>query len=107
MSGRSPAICAGVLPLDPLIGLAETTQVAGYNIFRGSGSSLVGSEQRDILIGTEAAEEIYGLGGDDVIIAGRNNTNPVDTIDDADTFAGDTLVGGFGSDVLFSWFGNN
>ncbi len=79
-----------VLPLDPLVGLSEP-EVAGYRIIRGHGGSIVGSASNDIIIGSDYAQRIDGLGGDDVIIAGAGD---------------DTIVGGDGSDLIFAFFAN-
>jgi hypothetical protein len=95
-----------VLPLDPLIGLDES-EVEGYRVVRGDGSSVVGGSGKDILIGTAAGESFLGMDGDDIILGGRNERPAVTTIDDPDAFAGDTIDGGGGADLIFSWFGNN
>lgn len=106
--GQREADAVNVLPLDPLIGLNEL-KVHGYEIIRNTtGSvSLEGTSGKDILIGTEAHEIINGNGEDDIILAGRNTTQVVDAADDPDATKGDQIDGGAGSDLIFSWFGNN
>ncbi|HRK32740.1 MAG TPA: hypothetical protein PLD59_16890, partial [Tepidisphaeraceae bacterium] len=96
-----------ILALDPIVGIGQDVEIEGFNIVRGGGSTIAGTVDRDILIGTTGAEEMDGLEGDDILITGPNIHTDIDTIDDTDAFAGDTLMGGRGADLIFAWSGNN
>ena len=67
------------------------------------GQVINGTNTRDMLVGGEAGETIYGLGGNDTLI-GNGGDDRVDGGDGDDTLMGgagrDGLVGGKGNDVL-------
>ncbi|NEZ65136.1 calcium-binding protein [Leptolyngbyaceae cyanobacterium CCMR0082] len=81
------------------------------------GGSIFGTFGDDIIVGTDASDDIHGLGGDDLLIGGNgsdklNGGFGDDVIfggnaDLSPSFASDTLFGGEGNDRLYGNTGNN
>lgn len=74
-------------------GLMSTADMWGY------GNTSYGSQQGDILTGTDGSDEIHGNAGDDVLAGGGDRWDPwLGFIEGKDT-----LNGGAGSDTLETW----
>jgi Ca2+-binding RTX toxin-like protein len=78
--------------------------------FQGEGLDIIGTENADILQGTNAGELIKGLEGDDSISASDGDDFIMGNADN-DTIGGgdgdDTILGGAGGDLIFAYKGDD
>jgi Ca2+-binding RTX toxin-like protein len=77
---------------------APTCEGTPATIVAAGGGPVFGTDGDDVIVGTTAADTIYGLGGNDLICGAP---------DGATTDGGDTIYGGDGDDNIVGMLGND